>query len=98
MILTLEDNFCHCFLQEVIAQAYEEFFHNHYDKQLHLSRTNKPDVVVENKNNTKLFKTYTLYDHQPFSTTLNLLPEEVFAVKQPKLACRKQTGMNVMKT
>ena len=54
----------------MIAQSYDDFFHDHSDKQLDVSTTNKPDVV-ETKVDTKLWKAYTLSDHR--SPNLNNL-------------------------
>ena len=38
---------------------------------------------------TKLLKTYTLSDHQPYSRTLQVSPEKPVAIKQPKLTLNK---------
>ena len=73
----------------MIAQSYEEFFHDHTDKQLDVLLTNNSDVVSETKLDTKLLNAYSHSDHQAFSTTLHVSPEKPFAVQQLKLALKK---------
>ena len=89
MVPTSKDDFKNCFLQEWIAQFYKEFFHDHCGKQSNVLLTNNPVVAVGTTNDTKFLKSYTLTDHQLYWTTLQVSPEELFAVEQPKLSLMK---------
>ena len=89
MVPTSKDDFKNYFLQEWIAQFYKEFFHDHCGKQSNVLITNNPVVAVGTTIDTKFLKTYTFTDHLLCSTTLQVSPEQLFAVKQPKLSLMK---------
>ena len=72
MILTSEDNFQNKILQDLIAQSYEEFFHDLSEKRLDVSLTKNPSLVLETKVDTKLLKLFTLFHHQAYSTNLQV--------------------------